>query len=211
MASDTTSSSSAPDDGAGRSETEIEALRLQIAELLAELKPGLQSQLRERSGELQRLGGELAEREELARRLKLDLEALQARSAELEDEVRRWKDVARRGVDEIAEKARLAAERFERETDELTRALAETRAQLEASRAQGRSLAQARDAALGEVKRRNARVRTLRARIIRREVRRIEMMNSLSWRLTAPIRWAPKALHRMLLGGARLRRKILGK
>ena len=116
----------------------------------------------------------------------------------------------------IAFKARAASERFERETTELIGALASVRAQLESSRTQveagrvqAKALTQARDAALQQVERRQARVRSLRAKIIRREVRRIEMMTSLSWRITAPLRWIPMALQRALLSGARLRRRLL--
>ena len=188
---------------------EVRMLRALLLDLQDELKPAVQSSLRERSQELQRLGGELSERDDELRRLKAQLEAAQNRSAELEEEAARWRDAARRGVDELAEKARAQAERFEQQAAELTQALAAVRAQLEASRAQTRGVTQARDAALQEVERRKARIRALKARVVRREVRRIEMLRSPSWRITAPMRWLPRFVQRTLLETARLRRRLL--
>jgi len=205
------SSHTPPPDDQARAQAlaeEVRELRRLLLDLQGELKPAFQSSLRERSEELQRLGGELSEREAELARLNADLEAARARALDLETEVGRWKDAATRGVDELAAKARAAAERFEKETAELADALASARAQLEASRAQARTVAAARDAALSDLGRREARVRSLKAKVIRREVRRIEMMNSLSWKLTAPIRWWPRAVHRTLLGLARFRRRL---
>ena len=190
---------------------EVRQLRRLLLELQSELRPAVQSSLRERSDELQRLGGEVAVREEELERLKADLKTARRRSLELEQEVERWKGAARRGLDELQEKARAAADRFEQQTEELTEALAAVRSQLEASRAQARSITQARDAALMEVERRTTRIRSLRARLLKREVRRIEMMRSLSWRITAPLRWFPKAFHRFLVETARMRRRIFGR
>lgn len=188
---------------------EVRQLKQLLMDLQADLKPALGASLQERSQELQRLGGELSQRQDEALVLRRELDAARARCAELELEVERWQGAARRGVDEIADKARAAAERHERETAELIQAVAAARAQLESSRAQAAALTQARDAALTDVERRKARIRVLKAKVVRREVRRIELMRSPSWRITAPIRWFPKAVHSLLLGGARLRRRLL--
>ena len=187
---------------------EVRELKQLLVELQSELKPALQSSLRERSSELQRLGGELSERDESLASLKLELAASLRRATELEEDVERWKAAARRGVDEIARKARDTAERFEQQTAELSQALALARSQLEASRAQARSMTQARDAALSEVERRTARITALKARIVRRESRKIR---SLSWRITAPLRWWERTSLRLLKRGARLRRRLLGR
>ena len=187
---------------------EVRELKQLLVELQSELKPALQSSLRERSSELQRLGGELSERDESLVSLRLELAASLRRAAELEEDVVRWKDAARRGVDDVARKARETAERFEQQTAELSQALALARSQLEASRAQARSMTQARDAALREVERRKARITALKARIVRREARKIR---SLSWRITAPLRWWERTSHRLLKRGARLRRRLLGR
>ena len=133
---------------------EVRDLRRLLVALQSELKPALQSSLRERSTELQRLGGELSEKDEAVRALRLELDQALRRSAELELDVERWRDAARRGVDEIALKARETAERFERQAAELTEALAQARAQLDSSRAQTRAMTQARDSALRDVERR---------------------------------------------------------
>jgi chromosome segregation ATPase len=209
MAPDSSSPPPANDARAAGLAEEVRELRRLLVDLQSDLKPAVQSSLRERSEELQRLGGELSVRDDELARLRRELDEARVRSSELDREVERWRDAARRGVDEVAEKARATAQRFELETAELTQSLASVRAQLEASRAQVRSIGQARDAALQQVERRGARIRALKAKVIRREVRRIELMNSLSWRLTAPIRWLPVAFRRALLGGARLRRRLL--
>jgi len=187
---------------------EVRELKQLLAALQAELKPALQSTLRERSEELQRLGGELSERDDAVRALRHDLDASLRRAVGLEQDVERWRDAAQRGVDDVARKARETAERFEQQTAELAQALALARSQLEASRAQTRSMTQARDAALREVERRKARILALKARIVRREARKIR---SLSWRITVPLRWWERTSHRLLLRGARLRRRLLGR
>ena len=190
---------------------EVRQLRALLGELQVELGGGVQSSLRERSAELQRMGGELHERQAESERLRLDLEAALRRSQDLEREIERWQGAATRGVEEIAEKHRAATERFEAQSQALEAALAGLRAQLEASRAQAQGAADARDGALKELERTRRRARTLKARVLRRERGRIEMTRSLSWRITAPLRWIPRALHQLALGGARLRRRMLKK
>ena len=212
MASDDSSrlpSSAAGDAGAAALAEEVRQLKALLIGLQSDLGAGVQASMRERSAELQRIGGELSDKDRQLQRLQGELQSAGGRAEELEAEVARWRDAATRGLDEIAGKARAASERFERETAELIGTLASVRAQLEASRTQSKALTQARDVALQQVDRRQARVRSLRAKIIRREVRRIEMMKSLSWRITAPLRWIPKAIQRALLSGARLRRRLL--
>ena len=188
---------------------EAKALRSLLEELQAELRPAVQSSLRERSSELQRQGGELAEREAEAERLRQALEAASARSLELEQEAARWREAAQRGLDEIAGRARATAERFAAETAELNRALTIVKAELAASQAQAAQALQARDEATALAERRRRRAASLRAKVVGREKRRMQMAGSLSWRITAPLRWMPAALHRMLKRGARLRRRLL--
>ena len=188
---------------------EVKALRGLLEELQAELRPAVQSSLRERSTELQRLGGELDERRSEAERLGQALEAAEARAAELEREAARWKDAARRGLDEISERARAAAARFEAQTSELNQALTAIKTELTASQAQAAAAAEARDAASALADRRQRRVRSLRAKVLERERRRMRMTGSVSWRITAPLRWIPAALSRFLKRGARLRRRML--
>ncbi len=206
MAPDTPAST--PPEDEGRAEAlagEVRELRQLLIALQADLKPSIQSSLRERSSELQRLGGELSDQEAAARSLRVELDDSLRRVSELEEDVERWRDAARRGVDEVARKARETAERFERQTAELSEALSLARSQLEASRTLTRSMTQARDAALKEAERRKARILTLRTRIVRREARKVR---SLSWRITAPLRWLERTSHRWLLRGARLRRRL---
>ena len=188
---------------------EVKALRALLEELQAELRPAVQSSLRERSSELQRQGAELDERRGEAERLGQALEAAEARAAELEREAARWREAARRGLDEIADRARAAAGRFEHQTAELNRALDAIRSELAASRTEAAAAAVARDAACALAERRQRRVRALRAKVLERERRRMRMTRSLSWRITWPLRWIPDALQRLLKGGARLRRRML--
>jgi hypothetical protein len=190
---------------------EVRQLRQLLAELQADLSPALQSSLRERSTELQRMGGELAGREEEAQRLRLELDAAMIRSAELEEEVERWRGAARRGVEEVAERARAAAERFEAQTDELNRVLEAVRGQLTLSRAEAAAASQAReeaargrDAAIKDNARRKRRIGSLKARVMRLHAER----TTLSWKIAAPLRWIEARMQRMLRAGARLRRKI---
>ena len=208
------SENSADPPGEGREEAaalagEVKALRGLLEELQAELRPAVQSSLRERSTELQRLGGELDERRSEAERLGQALDAAHARAAELEREAARWKDAARRGLDEISERARAAAARFEAESAELNQALTIIKAELTASQAQATAAAEARDAASALAERRQRRVRALRAKVLERERRRMRITRSVSWRITAPLRWIPAALNRLLKRGARLRRRML--
>jgi chromosome segregation ATPase len=181
---------------------EVRQLKELLIGMQAELSPAMQSSLRERSDELQRLSGELAVRDEEASRLRRQLAEAEARARDLEREVERWRDAALSGVEAVAEKARAAVARYERETAELISGLTTARAQAQA-------VALARDQALQEVERRKARIRVLRAKVMQRERRRIEMMQSPSWQVTAPLRWAPKAMHELLRRGARLRRRLL--
>ncbi len=203
-----------PPEGGDRSAAladEVRQLRRLLLDLQGELKPAVQSSLRERSDSIQRLGGELAELQDEQRRLRLELEQALARSGELEEEAARWREAAHRGVEELAKKARAVAERFAQETAELTRALASVRDQLEASRTQTRSITLARDAAVQEAERRKTRIRQLKARVIGREARRVQMTRTVSWRITAPLRWLPRFMHRTLLETARLRRRMFGR
>ena len=181
---------------------EVKALRSLLEELQAELRPAVQSSLRERSSQLQHLGGELDAHRAEAERLAQALDAAEARAAELQREAARWKDAALRGLDEISERARAAAARFEAQTTELNQALTAIKAQAQAA-------AQARDAASALAERRQRRVRSLRAKVLERERRRMRMTRSVSWRITAPLRWICDALVRLLKRGARLRRRIL--
>lgn len=188
---------------------EVKALRGLLETLQSQLNPAVQSSLRERSDELQRLGGELAGQIAEVDRLQAALNTENDRSAALEREAERWRDAARRGLDEIAERVRVAQARFEHETAELGRALTTARAELEAKTAEAGAAVRARDDATALAERRHRRVLALRAKVLGRERSRMRMTRSLSWRITAPLRWIPAALHRMLRRGARLRRKVL--
>lgn len=188
---------------------EVRQLKALLGELQSALGPGFQSALRERSSALQSLGGELAERQAEAERLRVELEDALARAGEMEREAERWRGAATRGVDEIAERHRAAVARFEAQSQALEQALAVLRAQLDASRAQAEAAAAACDGALTDAERARRRARVLKARVLRREAARIRTMRSLSWRITAPLRWIPQALRRLALGGARLRRRLM--
>lgn len=190
---------------------EVKALRGFLEALQAQLTPAMQSSLRERSDELQRLGGELAERTTEVERLQAALDAESGRASELEREAERWRDAARRGLDEIAERVRAAQARFELETAELNGALTAARAELAAKAAEADAAVRARDEATALAERRDRRIRALRAKVIGREQRRMRMTRSVSWRITAPLRWIPAALRRLLRRGARLRRKVMGR
>ena len=181
---------------------EVRRLRALLEDLQTELNPAVQSSLRERSSELQRMGGELHQ-------LQAELAEAQARSGELEREVERWRGAATRGVDEIAQRARDQAARFEAQTAELTQALAALRAQLEASRGRAEVAAAARDEASVALERSRRRTAALKARVLRGEARRRQMTRTWVWRMGAPLRWLPRATQRLLLGGARLRRRLL--
>jgi chromosome segregation ATPase len=188
---------------------EVRQLKSLLEALQAELEPAIQSRLRERSSELQRIGGELAELQVEAERLRLQLDHAQARSADLEREVERWRGAATRGVDEIAERARAAAARLEARMAELDEAMARLRVQLDASRGQTQAAILEREAAVKALERSRRRIGSLKAKVLRREARRMQMTRSLSWRLTSPLRWAQQVGSRLLLGGARLRRRLL--
>jgi chromosome segregation ATPase len=197
---------------AGRADTlaeEVRQLKALLAELQAELGPGISASLRERSSELQRMGAELDERQTEAQQAQRELDQAQARAADLEREVERWRGAATRGVDEIAERARAQTARFEALSQALEQALAELRAQLDLSKAQAQAATEARDGAVKQLEQARRRVRSLKAKVLRREKRRVEMMRSASWRITAPLRWIPAAGGRLMLGLARLRRRLL--
>ena len=206
MASD---KSEAGDQDAAALAGEVKALRGLLETLQGQLSPAVQSSLRERSDELQRLGADLSEQRAEIDRLQAALETEASRSADLEREAERWRDAARRGLDEIAERVRAAQARFEQETSELGRALTAVRGELAAKTAEAEAAVRAHGEAAAFAERRQRRVRALRAKVIGRERLRMRMMRSLSWRITAPLRWIPAALHRMLRRGARLRRKVL--
>ena len=185
-------SSDPPEQDAAVLAAEVKALRALLEEVQSGLGPGVQSALRERSTALQHLGGELDAHRDEAERLRLALEAAEARAAELEREAARWRTAARKGLQEISVKAKAAAERFEAQTTELNADLSAMRAELEASRsetsaveAQRRAAASARDKAVALA---------------------ASMTRSWSWRLTAPLRRTAEAVHRLLKRGARLRR-----
>ena len=190
---------------------EVKALRGLLETLQSQLNPAVQSSLRERSDELQRLGGELAEQKAEVDRLQAALEAESGRSADLEREAERWRDAARRGLDEIADRVRAAQARFEQETAELGRALTAARTELTAKTAEAEAAVRSRDEAAVLAERRQRRVRALRAKVIGREQRRMRMTRSLSWRITAPLRWIHAAWRRTMRRAARLRRKVLGR
>ena len=210
MASDNSSQTlTEGDQDAAALALEVKALRALLEELQAELRPAVQSSLRERSSELQRAGADLAERQAEIDRLQSALAAAEARAVEFEEECGRWREAARRGLDEIAERALKARALYEQQTGELNQALTTAKVQLEAARAEARAIARARDEAREDAERRQRRVRALKAKVVRREQRRMQMTRSLSWRITAPLRWVPAAIARFLLGGARLRRRML--
>lgn len=201
-------SSYGEDAGAAALAGEVRALRALLEEVQAELKPAVQSSLRERSSELQRQGAELDEHRAHAERLGRALEAVEARAAELEREAARWREAALKGLDEIAGRARAQAALFDEQTQELNRALTEARTALSATEARAAEALQAADAdarsaaeALGKS---HEQVRSLEAQAAEGERQRQQMIRSVSWRITAPIRWIEQLVKRM----ARLRRRL---
>jgi len=166
-----------------------------------------------------------------------DLAEALARADELEREVERWRCAATGGVEAVSERALLAARRFEERSAELDRTLKAAYAELEASRADIDAAARARDAevlaraaamqarddavrardnallardaARTDLKHARRRAGWLKTKVLRREARRIQMMRSASWRITAPLRWLSGVLRRAARGGARLRRRLL--
>lgn len=214
MASDNSSETPAEGDGdAATLALEVKALRALLEELQVELKPAVQSSLRERSSELQRAGADLAEQQAAIDRLTAALAAAEARSARLEEEAARWREAAHRGLDEIAERAREAAARFAQETAELNQALTAAKARLDAAQAEALKLKQARDAAREEAVVREDRIRVLETKVLGREQRLQEMTRSLSWRITTPLRWITRplaaSLQPLLLELARRRRRMM--
>ena len=188
---------------------EVKALRALLEELQAGLGPAVQSSLRERSSALQQLGGELDAHRTEAERLRRALEAAEARAADLDREAARWREAALRGLADISEQARAAAVRFEARSAELDAALATMRSELTSSRAEASAAEAAREAAVALADRRQQRVRSLQAKVVARERRRKAMTESVSWRITTPLRWIPAALQRLAKRVARLRRRLL--
>lgn len=182
---------------------EVRALRALLEELQSGLGPGVQSALRERSSALQQLGGELDAHRAEAERLAQALQAAEARAAELDREAGRWRTAARKGLKELSEKARAAAERFEAQSAELNGAITATKAQLAASRAEAASAESARRTAA------KARDKAV-ALAEERERQRLAMEGSLSWKITAPLRWTSRGLDRLFKRAASLRRKLKG-
>lgn len=223
-------SSYGEDAGAAALADEVRALRALLEEVQAELKPAVQSSLRERSTELQRQGAELDAHREQAGRLALALEAVEARAAELEREAARWREAAHRGLDEIAGRARAQAALFDEQTQELNQALTAIRTALSASEAQASAAAEAHAAAMRQAQAAAAdtlraaqahhaaearsaaealgksrkQVRSLEAEAAERERQRVQMVRSVSWRITAPIRWVERLIKRL----AHLRRRL---
>jgi len=198
------SENSAPDEemDAAALAAEVRALRALLQELQAELSPAVQSSLRERSTELQRQGAELDAHRDEAGRLGQALQAAEARAAELELEAARWKDAAHRGLQEIDERARAQAARFEHQTGELKWALNALKLDLAASQAEAAAASEALAAASALAEHRKAQVRARNAAALEHERLRTAMTGSLSWRITAPLRWISAALRRLLKGGA---------
>ena len=197
------------DEEAAALAAEVKALRALLEELQAGLGPAVQSSLRERSSALQQLGGELDAHRTEAERLRRALEAAEARAADLDREAARWREAALRGLDDISEQARAAAVRFEARSAELDAALATMRSELTSSRAEASAAEAAREAAAALADRRQQRVRSLQAKVVARERRRKAMTESVSWRITTPLRWIPAALQRLAKRVARLRRRLL--
>jgi chromosome segregation ATPase len=200
---------------------EVKALRDLLQSLQAQISPAMQSSLRERSDELQRLGGELAEHKAEAERLQAALDAADSRALELEREAGRWRDAARRGLDELAERIRAAQARFEHQTSELNAALTAAREELrtrladaetalEARQAEAVAAIEARDRAVGDAKRRERMVQTLKAKVVGRERRRIELERSVSWRISQPLYRLEAWLTLTKRRAARLKRKLFG-
>ena len=203
-----------PEQDEGALAAEVRALRALLEELQSGLGPGVQSALRERSSALQQLGGELDAHRAEAERLAQALEAAEARAARLEREAGRWRDTARQGLQELSQKARAAAERFETQTAELNAAISAMKAELAASRSEAasaesarRTTAKARDKAIALAEERE---RQRIAMAEEHERQRIAMEGSLSWRITAPLRWVLAGLDRLFKRAARLRRKLRG-
>ena len=197
------------DEEAAALAAEVKALRALLEELQAGLGPAVQSSLRERSSALQQLGGELDAHRTEAERLRRALEAAEARAADLDREAARWREAALRGLADISEQARAAAVRFEARSAELDAALATMRSELTSSRAEASAAEAAREAAAALADRRQQRVRSLQAKVVARERRRKAMTESVSWRITTPLRWIPAALQRLAKRVARLRRRLL--
>ena len=126
-------------------------------------------------------------------------------STSLSDEVRELKRLLGHLQSEIQQAARGSASDLALEVMRLRQELDES---VRKHGAVEREAERWRDAALHEAARRRRLVQSLKAKVIRREVRRIQMVRSASWRLTAPLRMFLASWHRLMLGGARFRRRL---
>lgn len=188
---------------------EVRRLKALLLEVQAELRPAIQSSLRERSTELQRIGGELHEQQAEAERLKRALEEALERQAELEREATRWREAATRGLKEISERSRAAQARFDAQIVELNQTIDILRDQLGASRSEAQTATAALDTALATAERATRRAGSLKARVLRVEAWRIEVEGSAAWWIAAPVRRLERAWRRLMLSGARLRRRLI--
>ena len=166
---------------------ELEELKGLLQALQSGLGPGVQSALRERSEEVQRLAGELAGRDERLQQLDEELAAARARIADLEREVGRWQEAARTGVEEIAERARAAAEAFRAEVEMLRRDAGALR---------------------GELSEANAEIERGRSRLKKAQSAYEAVASNPWWRSTALMREPAKTWTGWMKAGARLRRRL---
>jgi chromosome segregation ATPase len=180
---------------------DIGELKALLEALQSGLTPGVQSALRERSQEVQRLAGELAGRDESLQELQVELEAARTRIAELEREVERWQEAARRGVEEIGEQARAAAEAFRAEIACMSQDLAARAEEIAVLSREGGALKLELAAAQAEVERGRSRLKKAQAAYA-------EVTDNPWWRATALLREPGATWTNWLKKGARLRRRL---